>query len=65
MTLVNRYRNVFAKTLDELGFTDVVKMEIVETPDSAAVNAKPYCSSPSDRRLISDILLKWKSAGII
>jgi len=65
MTLVNRYRNVFSKTLDELGCTDVVKMEIVETPDSAPINAKPYRSSPSDRRLISKILLEWKSAGII
>ncbi|XP_060873984.1 uncharacterized protein LOC132947753 [Metopolophium dirhodum] len=65
MTLMNRYRDVFAKTLDELGCTDVVKMEIVETPDSASVSAKAYRSSPSDRRLISNILLEWKSAGII
>jgi len=65
ITLVNQYRDVFAKTLNELGCTDVVKMEIVETPDSAPVSAKPYRTSPSDRLLISKILLEWKSAGII
>lgn len=63
--LINEYRDVFAKTLLELGCTDVHKMNIVEVIGSGPVRQKPYRTSPSDRRMISRILDEWKTAGII
>lgn len=65
MLLINEYRDVFAKTLSELGCTDVLKMNIIEEIDSGPVRQKPYRTSPSDRRTIARILDEWKSAGII
>ncbi|KAF0716778.1 CCHC-type domain-containing protein, partial [Aphis craccivora] len=65
MTLINEYRDVFARTLAELGCTDVMKMNIDEVQGSDPVRQKPYRTSPTDRRTIARILDEWKSAGII
>lgn len=65
MKLMNQYRHVFAKSLGELGCTDMIRMDISEVPNSVPVNARPYKTSPTDRRVISDILHEWKKAGII
>lgn len=37
MSLLNEYRDVFAKSLAELGCTDLMTMDIVEMPDSDPV----------------------------
>jgi len=65
LTLLNEYRHVFAKSLAELGCTDVLHMDIVEMPGSEPVRQRPYRTSPSDRRIISQILDEWRAAGII
>jgi len=65
MLLMNKYRDVFAKTLSELGVTDVHKINIVEVMGSGPVRLRPYRTSPSDRRTISRILDEWRSADII
>jgi len=65
LQLVNQYRDVFAKSLPELGCTPLLEMDIVEVTGSAPVRQKPYRTSPSDRRAIAEILNSWRSAGII
>jgi len=61
--LINRYRNVFAKSLNELSCTDIIKMDITKKPNSVPVSARPYKTSPTDRRVISDMLCEWKKVG--
>lgn len=65
VALLNEYRNAFAKNITELGCTDVIAMDIVETTGSVPVSLKPYRASPSDRRIISTTLREWREAGII
>lgn len=65
LKVINKYRDVFAKNLSELGCTDLLYMEIVETPGSVPVCQRPYRTSPSDRRIISNILDEWRAAGIV
>lgn len=65
LLLMNEYRDVFAKTLSELGCTDVHEMNIVEVTGSAPVRQRPYRISPTDRRTIARILDEWRMAGII
>ncbi|KAL4082685.1 hypothetical protein QTP88_029745 [Uroleucon formosanum] len=65
VALLNEYRDAFAKNITELGCTDVVAMDIAETPDSVPVSLKPYRTSPSDRRIISTTLREWLKAGRI
>lgn len=65
LSLMNEYRDVFAKNLRELGCTDQLYMEIVETPGSEPVRQRPYRTSPSDRRTIANILDDWRTAGIV
>ncbi|KAL4097270.1 hypothetical protein QTP88_022070 [Uroleucon formosanum] len=40
-------------------------MDIVENPGSVPINAKPYRTSPTDRKCITEILQEWNSAGIV
>lgn len=40
-------------------------MEIVETPGSEPVRQRPYRTSPSNRRIITNILDEWRAAGIV
>jgi len=63
--LLNEYHDVFAKNILELGCTNDISMDIAETPDSKPVSLKPYCTSPTDRRVITDMLRDWKEACII
>jgi len=54
--LINTYRDVFAKNIFELGCAKDVQMDIIESPGSVPINAKPYRTSPTDRKRIMDIL---------
>lgn len=65
LTLVNKYRDVFAKNLNELGCTHMLEMDIQEIPGSAPVSCRPYKTSPTDRDTINQILLEWEQNGII
>jgi len=65
LQLINKYRDVFAKSLTELGCTPLAELDIVEVDGSVPVRQAPYRTSPSDRRMISDILNEWRTAGII
>jgi len=65
VTLLNEYRDAFAKNITELSCTDVIAMDITEAPGSLPVSLKPYRTSPSDRRIISTTLREWREAGII
>ncbi|KAL4096411.1 hypothetical protein QTP88_021373 [Uroleucon formosanum] len=42
-----------------------VQMDIVENSGTVPINAKPYHTSPTDRKRITEILQEWKSAGIV
>jgi len=63
--LINMYRDVFAKNIFELGCAKDVQMDIVENPGSVPIKARPYRTSPTDRKRITEILQEWKSAGIV
>lgn len=65
MVLINQFRDVFAKSVSELGRTKVLQMEITEVPGSVPVCMKPYRTSPTDRQKIARILQEWRAAGII
>lgn len=66
LELLNEYnRGAFAKNIQELGCTTVMQMDIAEMPSSVPINQKPYRMSPSYRATVSNILTKWKNAGII
>jgi len=65
LQLINQYRDVFAKSLTDIGCTPLLEMDITEVTGSAPVRQKPYRTSPSDRRAIAEILNNWRSAGII
>lgn len=65
MALLCKYRDVFAKTLTELGCTDVLRVNIVEVEGSDPLRQRPYQALPTDRRTIARILDEWRSAGII
>ncbi|KAL4097393.1 hypothetical protein QTP88_022181 [Uroleucon formosanum] len=49
VALLNEYRDAFAKDITELCCTDVIAMDIAETPGSVPVSLKPYRTSPSNR----------------
>jgi hypothetical protein len=40
-------------------------MDIVENPGSLPIKAKPYRTSPTDRKRITEILQEWKLTGIV
>lgn len=65
LQLLNKYRAAFAKNIYELGCTNVVQMDIVETKGSVPVCAKPYRTSPSDRQIIADIIRTWSKTGLV
>jgi len=56
LMLLNEYRDVFAKTLAELGCTNIMKMNIYEVQGSDPIRQKPYRTSPTDRHIIVRIL---------
>jgi hypothetical protein len=61
--LLNKYRSCFAFSLNELGCTSEVEMEIVD--DGKPVVCKPYRVSLAEREIISQIVKEWKDAGIV
>jgi len=65
LLLMNEHRDVFEKTLSELGCTDVHKINIVEVTGSAPVRQRSCRTSPTDRHTIARILDERKMAGII
>lgn len=65
MKLLNEYRDVFAKSLAELGCTNLIKMDIAEKPGREPSRQRLYGSSPTDYRIIADILEEWRAAGIV
>lgn len=62
---INEYRDVFAKSLGELGCTDVLKMDIPERPGSVPVQSKPYRTTIAERKIIADTLQEWRDNKII
>lgn len=61
--LLNLYRMCFAFSLNELGCTNTIEMDIVD--DGNPVVCKPYRTSLSERETISRIVQEWKDAGIV
>lgn len=61
--LIKRYRDCFALSLDELGCTDVMQMNIVD--NNVPVRCYPYKVSLSDRETISDIVRELKRCGLV
>jgi len=62
MILINNYRNCFALRLQELGCTDILKMNIED--QGPPVQLRPYKTSEAERNQIDAIVNEWKSVGI-
>lgn len=65
MTLLNRYRDCFAKNLGELGCTPKMTVNINEVPGSSPVVCRPYKTSAADRDEIAKIVREWKDNGLV
>jgi hypothetical protein len=65
MSLVNSYRECFAKDLGELGCTPLMAVDIHEVPNSRPVVCRPYKTTQADREEISRIVSDWKSHGVV
>jgi len=53
----------FAFSLNELGCTDVIQMDITDTGQPVA--SRPYRASATERETISRIVKEWKDVGIV
>lgn len=49
LSLVQKYRDYFALSMDELGCTSLTKMNIIQEPGSRPVQSKPYRTSVKER----------------
>jgi len=65
LALVNEYRSCFAKNLDELGCTPLMRVDIREVPGSLPVVCRPYKTSQADREEIHRIITDWKRCGVV
>ncbi|KAK9719311.1 Reverse transcriptase (RNA-dependent DNA polymerase) [Popillia japonica] len=66
VNLINEYSDIFAFSLDELGCTDVAKMDIEEHPGSnPVVVCRPYRASARERQLIQEQVDEWRRVGIV
>ena len=65
LSILNEYRDCVATDLAELGCTDVVEMDIVETPNRRPIICKPYKTSNAEREEIKKIFNEWKREGIV
>ncbi|XP_050064945.1 LOW QUALITY PROTEIN: uncharacterized protein LOC126553874 [Aphis gossypii] len=65
LTLVNEFRDCFAKSLDELGCTPMMKVDIKEVPGSFPVVCRPYKTTQGDREEIHKIVSDWKRCGVV
>jgi len=63
LELLNTYRMCFAFNLKELGCTDVIQMDILDT--GQPVVSKPYRASATERETISRIVKELKDVGIV
>lgn len=63
LELLNSYRMCFAFNLKELGCTDIIQMDIVDT--GQPVVSRPYRASATERETISRIVKEWKDVGIV
>ncbi|CAI6353555.1 unnamed protein product [Macrosiphum euphorbiae] len=63
LELLNSYRMCFAFNMKELGCTDVIQMDIVDT--GQPVVGRPYRASATERETISRIVKEWKDVGIV
>ncbi|UYV74594.1 hypothetical protein LAZ67_12000217 [Cordylochernes scorpioides] len=63
--VVNEYRDCFALGMEELGCTDVTKMDIKEVDGSKPVCLRPYKTTASEREAIREIVREWKDNGIV
>ncbi|UYV60333.1 hypothetical protein LAZ67_1000859 [Cordylochernes scorpioides] len=65
LDVVNEYRDCFALGMEELGCTDVTKMDIKEVDGSKPVCLRPYKTTASEREAIREIVREWKDIGIV
>ncbi|CAI6372209.1 unnamed protein product [Macrosiphum euphorbiae] len=65
LLLVNEYRSCFAKSLDELGCTPLMRVDIQEVPGSLPVVCRPYKTTQADREEIHRIVTNWKRYGVV
>ncbi|UYV61817.1 hypothetical protein LAZ67_1006716 [Cordylochernes scorpioides] len=65
LDVVNEYRDCFALGMEELGCTDVTKMDIKEVDGSKPVCLRPYKTTASERETIREIVREWKDNGIV
>ncbi|UYV72254.1 hypothetical protein LAZ67_9002361, partial [Cordylochernes scorpioides] len=65
LDVVNEYRDCFAFGMEELGCTDVTKMDIKEVDGSKPVCLRPYKTTASEREAIREIVREWKDNGIV
>lgn len=63
--LFNQYRCTVAKSIAEIGCTDLVTMDIKEIPGSKPVRRRPYKASDRERESIRTIVKEWKEQGIV
>lgn len=63
VALLNEYRNCIALTLEEIGCTKVVEMDIVD--NDIPVRCQPYKTSEADRKTIDRLVNELKSCGIV
>ncbi|UYV78553.1 hypothetical protein LAZ67_16001984 [Cordylochernes scorpioides] len=65
LDVVNEYRDCFALGMEELGCTDVTKMDIKEVDGSKPVCLRPYKTTASEREAIREIVRERKDNGIV
>jgi len=65
LELVNEYRECFAKNLNELGCTPLMRVGINEMPNSRLVVCRPYKMTRADREEIAKIVSGWKMSGVV
>lgn len=63
--LLNDHRDCFAMSLEELGCTKVLEMDIQEVPGSAPVAVRPYKTNLEERDTMRKIVQEWKEQGIV
>jgi len=63
LELLNSYCMCFAFNLKELGCTDVIQMDIMDT--GQPVVSRPYRASATECETISRIVKEWKDVGIV
>jgi len=63
--LMNNHQDCFATGLEELGCTQLVKMDITEVPGSKPVMCKPYKTTAAERAEIDSIISDWKRCGLV